>query len=133
MDIIQCKFCNKPFQSIGNKVCHACMDRIDSDFITIRDYMYDNPGAVDIDVICEATKVQRNVVLFLIKEKRVTIVAPGMSDLRSCSVCGKPTSQDSMCEICRRKLSDILETQIKPAPSKEEKSEAVKSQKMHTR
>ena len=135
MDIIQCRFCNKPFQSIGGKICNSCLDMIDEEFVKIRDHMYDNPNENDIDAVCEATGVQKNVVLYLIKEKRVTIAVPGSDNvIRSCTVCGKPIAKDSMCDSCRNKLSDVLEAHIKPDPKKEIGNSSVsKSGAMHVR
>lgn len=112
--ITSCKFCNKPFHSVGGNICSNCHDQIDQDFFTIRDYLYDNPGAFDIDAICEATGVSKKIALHLLAEKRLTIsVAEGTPPVTGglyCSVCRKPISYGSMCEDCRVSLSNKLGT-----------------------
>lgn len=120
--IAQCKFCNKPFYSIGGKVCPDCLDQIDEDFTTIRDYMYDNPGCFDIDSICKATGVHKKVALHLIEEERLVIAAPDGGPF-SCSVCRKPIPSGSICEDCTRSLSSTLGSSIAatPAPVQKEK------------
>ena len=56
MNIMQCQFCKKPFASIGGKVCPACLEQVDKDFITVRDYI-DEHRHSNIELISEETDV----------------------------------------------------------------------------
>lgn len=132
--ITQCRFCNRLFQSISGNICPNCNIQIDEDFMTIRDYIYDNPGRFNIDAICEATGVQKRVVLHLIKEQRLILESPEAGGL-SCSVCHKPIASGEMCEECRLYLSSKLGS-VPPSPaSKPEPApmESGKKGKMHIR
>lgn len=116
--IAQCKFCSKPFHSIGGKVCPNCLDEIDEDYVKIRDYIYDNPGKLDIDAVCEATGVHKKVVLYLLEEKRLIFSTPVSGGL-SCSICHRPISEGAMCDSCKKSLSNTLNSVVaKPAVQK---------------
>ena len=118
--ILQCKFCDMPFQSLGGKICHNCLDKIDLDFITIRDYMYDHPGVFDVNRICEETEIKKKIILHLIEEKRLTLSVSGGAF--SCSVCHRPIEEGSMCADCKSSLSKSLESAVtEPEKPKEKK------------
>ena len=135
MTIEQCKFCNKPFQSVGGRICPNCLEQIDIDFITIRDYMYDHPGTFDVDSICKATEVPKAVVLHLIKEQRLTISKPGGGGVLTCSICHKPIAIGTICDDCKLSLSGTLGKSAVPPPAAPAPTKPVKGQrssgKMH--
>lgn len=133
--IIQCKFCKMPFQSLGGKVCNNCLDQIDLDFTTIRDYTYDNPGTFDIDRICEETGVAKKIVIYLIEEKRLTFSSPGSSGVFSCSICHKSIEQGNMCDDCKNSLSKTLGSVISTPAAKTKKPTEFKRSgaKMHVK
>lgn len=134
--IIQCKFCNLPFHSVGGKICQNCLQKIDEDFTTIRDYIYDHPGRFDVDSICEATDVKKSVVLHLIREGRLEINDYGQGGgAFSCSVCFKPISSGTMCDECKSRVSGMLDSAVsKPeAPAKKPAPKSAKNPKMHVR
>lgn len=130
MTIVQCKFCKKPFHSVGGSICPDCLDQIDKDFLTIRDYLYDHPGAFDIDAVCEATEVNKKIALHLLAEKRLNISLPG--DVQSvpgglsCSICHKPISYGNMCEDCKISLSNKLTSSPMAAAASSPKREPEK-------
>ena len=132
--IIQCKFCNMPFQSLGGKLCNNCLDQIDLDFTVIRDYLYEHPGAVNIDRICEDTGIKKRVILYLIDEKRLTISTPE-GGVFTCNICHKPINEGNMCDDCKNSLSQTLGAAIinSPAPAAEKKKPAMlsKNERMH--
>lgn len=139
--ILQCKFCNKPFQGMSTRICPECDRKIDEDFIKIRDYVYDNPGSFDIDAICEATEVEKKIALHLLKEGRLTISTPppgsGVLAAFVCSVCKKPIPTGTMCDDCKNSLSSTLSSSLPQAPKDNKKSalDALRrpSAKMHIR
>ena len=134
--IIQCKFCNMPFQSLGGKLCNNCLDQIDLDFAAIRDYLYEHPGSVNIDKICEETEIKKRVILYLIDEKRLTFSTPE-GGVFSCSICHKPIPEGNMCDDCKNTLSQTLGAAVLPPKTKqpEKKKNAIrsKSERMHLR
>ena len=107
MTIIQCKICRKPFQSLGNKTCNECLDKIDRDFITVRDYIYDNPNS-KMEKIIEDTQVEKSVILQLLKEGRLTLDTPGAGGLLLCEICKEPINSGRMCNVCKEKVSKTM-------------------------
>ena len=139
MNIIQCKMCKKPFHSIGGRICPECLNQIDKDYITVRDYIYDNPGA-DIDTTAEETEVDKAIILHLLKEGRLELSSPGGGDGKSmlmCEVCRKPIYTGRMCEICKGKVASTMQRNVdgnKPPPPERKKPQGSKpANKMHVK
>lgn len=128
--IVQCKFCNKPFSSLGGKVCNDCLADLDQDLITIRDFIYDNPGQVTIDTICEKTEISRKVILHLINEGRLELHAPGSGGLLSCSICQRPIARGTMCDDCSNSLSSTLSSTLPKAEKKPLNADLLKRKSM---
>ena len=117
MNIIQCSLCKKPFQSYGRKECTNCLEEMDTHFVTVRDYLDENPGA-GVDKVAEATEVPKKFILFLIKEGRL-IMGGGKSGGGGliCEVCKKPIDEGKICPKCKHALASVMDksTQKKPA------------------
>lgn len=128
----QCKFCEKLFQSFGGSICHNCLEQIDEDFVAIRDYLYDQPGNIGVEAIHEGTQVPRNIILHLIKEKRLTISDPSTSSV-TCEVCKRPISSGTMCQACMKTLFNKLQSTLpEPPEAKQKKTMESKKPRMHT-
>lgn len=131
--ILQCKFCNKPFQSVGGKICPGCLDQIEEDFITIREYMYDHTGAADIDDICAGTGVGKKIILHLMAEKRLVFATPPSNGL-SCQICRGPITHGILCDDCKISISSTLSESLPPSRESQKKAEdkpGKRTQKMH--
>jgi len=113
MDIIQCQFCKKPFGSFGGRVCPDCNEKIDRDFITVRDYIYEHKHS-SIDEIAEETEVSKQIILHLLKEGRLTIDGPDGSGggLLTCEVCKKPINSGRMCKGCMEKVASTMSRHV---------------------
>lgn len=121
MDIMQCTICKKPFQSLGRKICNSCLEQIDRDFITVRDYIYEHERA-DIDEVTEETGVKKQVIIHLLKEGRLTIEDKdgGGGGTLFCEVCRKPINTGRLCKDCKDKVASRMQKNIdthKPAGS----------------
>ena len=117
MNIIQCNICKKPFQTLGNKTCGNCLERIDKDFITVRDYIYDHKHT-NIDTVSEETEVPKQIIMHLLKEGRLIIDDPDGEGLLTCEVCKKPINTGRMCKECMDKVSNTMQKNVggsKPA------------------
>ena len=112
MNIVQCQFCKKPFQSLGRKICPACLEQIDRDFITVRDYIYEHKNS-DMDTVCEETGVSKQIILHLLKEGRLIMDdESGAEGLLHCEVCRKPINSGRMCKDCKDKVASTMQKNI---------------------
>jgi predicted amidophosphoribosyltransferase len=120
MNIIQCNFCKKPFQSFGGRTCGNCLEKIDKDFITVRDYIYENKRA-DMDTVSEETGVPKQIILYLMKEGRLIIDDPdgGVQGVLLCEVCKKPINTGRMCKDCKDKVASTMQKNIETRGSPE--------------
>jgi len=113
MNIIQCQFCKKPFGSVGGRVCPDCNEKIDKDFIVVRDYIYEHKHS-NIDVIAEETEIPKQIIIHLLKEGRLTIDSPDGSGggLLFCEVCKKPVNTGRMCKDCMEKVASTMSRNV---------------------
>jgi len=103
--------CKKPFQSLGGRICGNCLERIDKDFITVRDYIYEHKKA-NMDTVSEETEVPKQIIMYLLKEGRLIIDDPESSGLLLCEVCKKPISTGRMCKDCQGKVATTMQQNI---------------------
>ncbi|MCL1975861.1 MAG: flagellar protein [Firmicutes bacterium] len=109
MDFVKCKLCRAPFFSYGSRLCQDCQERMDKDFITVRDYIYDNPNEASVEKIAEATGVDEKSIIYLLEEDRFAIKgALETSALLRCQICGRNISSGSICESCKISLTKDL-------------------------
>ena len=124
MNIIKCMFCKKPFVSMGGRICPECLEQIDKDFITVRDYIYEHKHS-NIDKIAEETEVSKHVILHLLKEGRLIIDGADGGGVLFCESCKKPINTGRMCPACMEKVSNTMNktvTHEKPAEVKQEQN-----------
>ena len=119
MNIVQCQFCKKPFTSLGGRICPACLEQIDKDFITVRDYIYEHKHS-NIDKIAEETEVKKQIIIHLLKEGRLIIDSPDGDGLLVCEMCKKSINTGRLCKECMGKVSSSMDKNVsankKPEP-----------------
>ena len=111
----ECRFCRKPFPSYrGERICNACIQQIDDDFVKIRDYIYDNPGKTGVEKLAKETEISEEIIMYLIQQGRLEFEgAPSAV----CSGCSKPvTFGESLCEACKTNLASQLNDTLPKAP-----------------
>lgn len=125
----QCRICKKPFYSFGARVCGDCQDRIEEDFKTIKDFLYDNPQKTSAEAIAEGTGVDKRIILHLIQDRRLlTKDTPDIT--MSCEICKKPSADGRICNDCKAALSQDL-NKIARKPKDREAPEKKGPSKMH--
>ena len=109
MNIITCSMCKRPFQSVGGRICGDCLKKIDEDFITVRDYIYENKHS-DVDKVSEETGVRKQTIIYLLKEGRLVIEGPegDSGGVLHCEMCKKPISTGRLCKSCNDKVSKTI-------------------------
>jgi len=96
-----CKRCNKLYNKIKTPYCPACQDEIDRQFGLIRNYMNEHPDA-DINTVLKNTGAEEKILLFLLREERLTISArPSIP----CESCSKLIKSGRYCSECTVKLT----------------------------
>ena len=125
-----------PFQSVsGGKVCPDCVSKMDRDFITVRDYIYENRDT-KIDKVAEETGVEKAVILQLLKEGRLALDTPDSGGMLLCDLCRKPISSGRMCTECKGKIASTMTKSIEgskpPMPEKKDLTASKYAAKMHT-
>lgn len=129
MNFEKCKICREAFRSYGGRICPDCLNQIEMDFLTIRDYIDDHPGHIDAEEIAEKTGVSTAIVIHLINEGR--LFTSGLSDgviFGKCKVCGKSLPSGAICSSCNAALTAGLGDVLNPKPT-----QATKYAKMHIR
>jgi len=123
MNIVSCTFCRKPFASIGGRICPECLEQIDKDFITVRDYIYEHKHS-NIDRISKETEVSKQIIIHLLKEGRLIIDSPDGDGLLVCEMCKKPINTGRLCKECTGKVAGSMDKNVsdnkKPEPKPDE-------------
>jgi predicted amidophosphoribosyltransferase len=129
-----CTFCGRLFQSTGPNICPECSVKLDEDFVRVREYLYDNPGHVDVLDIVNNTGVSEKAVLRLIKDGRLSRKgSEGEADLR-CAICGAPISSGRLCRRCMEDWKATMGEHGEAPVDADKRSAASKDNinKMHT-
>ncbi len=100
LEIKKCAVCSKLFQSLGTNVCAPCSEKIDQDFHTVRDYIYNAGEDVGVKEIVENTDVPEKTVLYLLKEGRLSQKNVRLDGRLKCAVCGAEISKGKLCSKC---------------------------------
>ena len=112
MEITQCIYCRKPFQSYGSKLCLTCVALTDECFVKIRDFLDEYPNA-DMYTVSEATEVPVKMILHLLKEGRLLIGADNTGNiLLTCESCKRPINTGRLCEQCRKEIVKSFQEKI---------------------
>jgi len=105
-------YCKKPFASLGGRICPACNEKIDRDFITVRDYIYEHKSS-NIDKIAEETEVHKQIIIHLLKEGRLVIDGPGDGGgVLYCEMCKKPINTGRLCKDCTGNVASKMDKSI---------------------
>jgi len=126
MEIKQCDYCRRPYQSLGNKVCNDCTTKLDEDFILIREYLYEHDNA-SIEEVSEATGVSRKAIYYLLKEERLLVGDDGGAGILKCETCRKPINTGRMCAACKKEIITEVHrsvSAVKAPPKKVEREDS---------
>ena len=108
LNVRNCAMCNKMFKYKGSPLCPSCIQKADDAYVTVRDYLYENPHA-GIAEVNEGTEVDEKLILHLIRSGRVTFSADADTGIH-CSSCGRPIARGTLCDRCAKQMSDTLKS-----------------------
>jgi predicted amidophosphoribosyltransferase len=103
MALLLCRLCAKPFNGMGAKLCPRCAQDVDSVYVSVRKYIYQNPSRASFAAIVEELQISDKILSYLIDEGRIVLEGEATRSPR-CRACGAETSDGPLCDRCRNKL-----------------------------
>ena len=135
MDIRNCRRCGKVFNFVGSMVCNDCVQQEQEDFEKIRNYLFDHPNSITIDV-SKATGVDPKVISRMLKEGRLLAdnIRVSDSDDLKCEKCGQAISKGRFCEKCVSEMKNDFQKagNISPSAIKPVSNNQWQSGRVHT-
>src|SRR5947209_944677 len=109
MAIANCARCARMYQKApGIKLCPICIREEEAAFQTVRDYLYDHPGA-DIVTVSADTGVDQAVIVRFIKAGRLSTLEEVTNNLSiDCKRCGRKIGAGTYCGPCIEAMSSAL-------------------------
>ncbi len=106
MDVKQCRRCGKIFQFRGTYVCESCKDEVDRLFVSVRNFIYDNPKAT-MQEICEQTGASQPEIASWLREGRL-LLGKESTPLLTCESCGAPIATGKFCSSCTDNIKNAF-------------------------
>lgn len=110
-----CPQCGRLFAYNGRNLCSRCLRAEDEEYMVVRRYVRDHPGATVFEVADE-TGVDEEKILQFLRDGRLE--ARGLQQMLECGRCGKKISQGNYCEDCLK----IMDAELRGAVSKSQAS-----------
>lgn len=128
MNIRNCKRCKKIYQYDGFNLCHNCRREDEEDFLKVKEYLDENPGA-NITSVVEDTKVDTKKVIEFLKAGRLEIQGGGGEVILQCEKCGVGINTGRFCKSCMSDLSSEVSKLVDSARSNKEDLSPSKNEK----
>ncbi|MCI9419741.1 MAG: flagellar protein [Eubacterium sp.] len=108
MEIISCKNCGRLFNYVqGDRVCPACVKKMDEKFAEVKKYVRDNPK-VDINVLSSEMDVSIRQIKRWIREERLCFTDESPIGL-NCENCGAVIKTGRYCRSCKDQMTTRLQ------------------------
>lgn len=112
-ELKNCPRCGRLFAAQDRSVCRKCQESEDDEYMVVRKYVRDNPGASVFEV-SEATKVEEEKILQFLRDGRLQ--SRGMTTIIECARCGRYISEGTYCASCVNDLNSQIK-QVLPGKS----------------
>ena len=106
-ELKNCPVCGKVFVKIVKNLCPDCVEAEEKEFLTVREYIKENPGA-SVEEISVVTEIDEKKILRWLREGRIEYSSRQAGIKITCKSCGAPISVGNLCGECARELSDKL-------------------------
>lgn len=127
MNVINCSECGRVFQPlVKTKVCPICKKYDEEKFMSVKDYIYDNPSAT-IEEVVEFVGITREKVIKFIKQGRLETIGSHM--VIECETCGKMITSGKYCAACSHDMAKSFSSAARTL----QQTRSNKSVGMHTR
>lgn len=103
MDVRNCRDCKRLFNYVGGpRLCPECNKKLESKFVEVKEYIYNNPSA-SLYQIAEETEVPVAQIKDWIREERLAFTQESNVTFQ-CDSCGKPIVTGRYCKECKLQL-----------------------------
>ncbi|MEA5004548.1 MAG: MerR family transcriptional regulator [Christensenella sp.] len=100
-----CGYCGRIFQSSGASACPECLRKMEDQFKTIKEYLYQHPRA-SVEEVSKETEIDEKLILHFLREGRLEMVAA--DGFLVCEKCGAPITSGRLCKKCSDTLAHAL-------------------------
>ncbi|NLJ89542.1 MAG: flagellar protein [Clostridiales bacterium] len=112
MDVINCKRCGNIFNYfVGEKICPTCKNKLNEQFDTVKDYIYNNPKA-SIQEVSRECDVSMAQITKWVREERLEFTEDSLVGIE-CERCGVSIRTGRYCKSCKTNLTSELSTLYK--------------------
>ncbi len=112
MEVKTCKRCRVLFHHVvGPQLCERCKRKDEEDFVKVKEYLYENPGA-SMAKVCEELDVTVRQIQQYLREGRLTVSKDSPIGL-DCERCGSRIVTGRYCDTCRNTMTNQLSSVAK--------------------
>ena len=114
MNVRNCRKCGRVFNYIiGQTLCLACRDELESKFKEVKEYVQKNRGCT-INDVAEICEVESSQIKQWIREERLEFTEDSMIGL-ACEMCGASIRTGRYCEKCKAQTLNGLNNVVRQA------------------
>lgn len=111
MDVRNCKNCGRLFNYLnGPSICPACRDELENQFVQVKEYVRENPGAT-IQMVADDNGVTVQQIRQWVREERLEFSKDSPVGIE-CEICGATIRTGRYCEACKGKMQKELDSAI---------------------
>lgn len=110
-ELKNCPRCGKLFAYSCSSICNNCLNAEEEEFKLVKEYIYDNPGAI-IPEVSDATGVSVDKIMRFLREERLEISSENSNLILECESCGKPIKSGKYCEECKTKIASEIKREF---------------------
>lgn len=103
-ELRNCVRCGKIFAYTYNPICNKCLEEDEEEFKLVKEYLYENPGAI-IPEVSDATGVSVEKIMRFLRDERLEINSENSNLVLECESCGRPIKSGRFCEECKNNIT----------------------------
>ncbi|HHX61556.1 MAG TPA: hypothetical protein GX707_12730 [Epulopiscium sp.] len=112
MEVKSCKRCKGLFHHVvGPQLCQKCKKRDEEDFVKVKDYLYENPGA-SMTTVCDELEVTVRQIQQYLREGRLTVSKDSPIAIE-CERCNARILTGRYCDSCRASMTNQFSSTAK--------------------
>ncbi|SHH09682.1 flagellar operon protein TIGR03826 [Thermosyntropha lipolytica DSM 11003] len=129
-ELRNCPRCGRLFAYQGRNLCKRCQEEDENEYLLVRRYVRDNPGATIFEV-SEATGVEEEKILQYLREGRLQ--SKGLVAALECERCGRKITAGRYCPQCLKELESQIKSVVKDSGVKKPEIKTDSKERMFTK